>query len=560
MNNDIEKIEAIGEPDEDTVDTAEDIDEAALLDELSGKKPKKTKKSSSAGAKRRLRYRTAFIATIAVAAVAVILLNVLVGVLADRFPLNLDITASKSFTLNEQSINVAQSVDKPIELVIFTDEDTFENPDTGISELDTTLREFNNALKQYNNYSEGKITYSFLNPSQDPTKFAAYSKYDVTTGDMLFLCGERFKVRTVYDNSYDNDLYTIDTSSYSSTGEYSFESKAEQLLASTIYSLSIGEDHIVQVLTGHEEEESTIAGLKDLYERNGYTFEEHLITGSAEFNKDAETMLIAAPETDYSAEEIKRVRDWVYNNGNYGRQLMVFVSPLAKCPNLYEFLEVEYGITVTDELMLETDYNRIQGYSTIQMMADVPESNYTENAYGEATVYTPYVRRLTTTLPAELDTVGAYGIPLLEYPESVKLAKLDDLNDENVKEDEDRSYAASKDDYPLIGGILCSIDEYNNDTGKAVDGRVFVSGCSGMAYSNYLNNASLKNEEFLLDTLNTMTGVESAITISGKTLETEYVTFSSGVQSALGIGVFTIGLPVIVLAISLVVFIRRKRL
>ena len=76
-------------------------------------------------------------------------------------------------------------------------------------------------------------------------------------------------------------------------------------------------------------------------------------------------MLIPAPEKDYSAEELQRIQKWVYNDGNYGRQLMVFVSPTADCPNLYEFLKVEYQITVTDELIVETDYNRIQNYNSL---------------------------------------------------------------------------------------------------------------------------------------------------------------------------------------------------
>ncbi len=559
MNNDIEKLDAVNEPNEDIVDEAEDISEDALLDRLSGKKskkaskPKKTKKARSAGAKRRLRYQANFAAIIAFAAIAVVLLNVLCGVLADKFPISLDISANKVFSLSEQSLTIAKQVTEPIELVVFAEHDTFTNPNTGNEKLDTTLREFSNALKQYNSHSDGKVTYAFINPNQEPAKFAAYSQYDVEQYDILFKCGERYKVINI------DDLYEVTSDSYSGTYEIT-ESLVEKALASNIYALSSGEEHIIQVLTGHDEDSYVISGLKKLYELNGYTFEEMSIASSASFNEKADVMLIPAPKNDYSAAEIKRVQEWVYNDGNYGRQLMVYVNPTADCPNLYELLKVEYKITVTDELILETDYNRIQSYSQLYAMADVATTDYTTTAAGTATVFTPLVRRLTTSLDETLpdNTIGEYAVQLTEYPESAKLTKLETL--EKSDSDENDLYAADTEAYPLTGMIVYAIDTYNNNTNQAVEGRVMVSGCAGMAYGDYVQNASLKNEELLLDSLNTMTGIESAITISGKTVENDTVSFSNATQLIVGIGVFTVGLPLITLIICLVVFMRRKNL
>ena len=518
------------------------------------KKPRR-----STGAKRRLQYRAGFTATIIIAVAVVILLNVIVGVVADRFPISWDISKDKAYTLSEQSVQIAKQVENEIELVIFADKETFDNPSTGISELDTTLREFNNAIKQYNTYSGGKVTATFIDPNQEPQKFAAYSEYEVQAGDMLFLAGERYKTATIYDGNFSNDLYTMDTSSYNYTGTYAFESNVEKLLASNIYALSGGEDHIVQVLVGHEEDAYVVDGLKGLYELNGYTFEELTITGSKDFNKDASIMHIPAPEKDYSAEEIKRVQEWVYNGGNYGRQLMVFVNPTADCPNLYEFLKVEYQITVTDELILESDYDRLQSYNPLYTMADVPSTDYTTAAVGTANVFTPFARRLTTTLPASLNnTIGSYAVKLTAYPESAKLTKLESLTATDASEDS--VYNAPEGEYPLSSMIVHAIDTHNNETDTDVSGRILVSGCPMIAYSDYLQNSNLQNEELMLGALNKMTGIENAITISAKTVSTEYITFTPATALIVGIGVFTVGLPLVVLIVCLVVFIRRKNL
>lgn len=107
----------------------------------------------------------------------------------------------------------------------------------------------------------------------------------------------------------------------------------EKVLASNIHTVTAASDeHVIQVLVGHEEDSNVIDGLKSLYELNGYTFEENTITASQDFNAKAEVMLIAAPAKDYTADEIKRIQQWLYNDGNYGRHLMVFVSAHSLLP------------------------------------------------------------------------------------------------------------------------------------------------------------------------------------------------------------------------------------
>lgn len=519
----------------------------------------KEKKAHKMRNMRRLRYGTASTVLTVVVVAAVILLNVIVGIVADRHPVSLDLSADKVYTLSEQSIQIAEKADQPMEIVVFDDESHYSNPNFGVPELDTTMREFYNSLQQYNKRSKGKITYSFINPNQEPTKFAKYAKYEVKNFDVLFLCGERYKICSL------NDMYLVDQSAAQYGAPPRFESKVEKIMASTINSLQGENDRLVQVLVGHEEDSDAIQGLKSLYELNGYRFEEINITGSKEFNKDAEIMLIGAPAKDYSAAEIKRVQQWLYNNGNYGRQLMVFVHPTADCPNLYELLNIEYGIKVTNELILETELDRVQNYNSTYPMCDVPKNDYTVNASGTGHVFTPTVRRLTTKLPtaANQDAISKLGIPLTAYPESAQLIKLEDLKNDGKKDKDKESakpYKAPNGEYPLTSMIVCQIDSYNNTTGNAVKGRVMVSGCSAMAYAPFLQNNSFKNEELLLDALNGMTGNKDSIAISNKSLTADTIRFNGKTALVVGLGVFTVGLPLVILIICLVVFLRRKNL
>lgn len=525
------------------------------------KKADKEQKAKRVRNLRRLRYGTTSTVVTAAVIAAVILLNVIVGVVADKFPVTLDLSSDKVFTLTEDSVKIAAGIQNEMEIVVFSAESEFENPTfgagSGIPEYDTTIKEFYNALKQYKSHSNDKLTYTFIDPNQEPAKYAAYSKYEVQNGSILFLCGDRYKTCTM------EDLYALDTSDYYNSGNYTFESKVEKVLASNIHNLQSGNEQIVQVLVGHEEDTYTIQGLKELYELNGYAFEELTISGSAAFNKDATVALIPAPSKDYSAADIKKVQEWVYNDGNYGRHLLVYVSATADCPNLYEFLDVEYDIQVTDELILETDFNRLQNYNVAYPMADIPDTDYTADSQSTAKLFTPQARRITSSLEEYNEENGGvnYKVQLNNYPETASLITLEDF-EENKSENlfDGDVHDAPLEEYPFSSMMMTVIDYYNNNTSQAVSGSVTVSGCAAMAYAEFVQNGSFKNEDLLLETLNTVTGTDSGITISNKVLSADTVTFSGGVQLLVGLGLFTVGLPVLMLVICLVVFLRRKNL
>lgn len=503
--------------------------------------------------KRRIRYGTAASALTVIVVAGVVLLNVIVGVVADRFPVSLDLSADKTFTLSEESVAIAQKIQEPLEIVIFYPESEFSNPTQGIPERDTTIKEFYNALKQYKTHSNNAVSFSFIDPNQEPGKFAAYNAYEVQAGDLLFIYGNRHKKCTI------NDLYSSDFSEYTTTGKYTFESRVEKVLASNIYSLTSGAERIVQVLAGHEEDTYTIAGLQELYELNGYTFEQMAISSSAQFNEKAEIALIAAPAKDYSKEDIRKVQNWVYNDGNYGRHLLVFLHPTADCPNLFEFLNVEYQIEVMDALITETDPSRIASYAWQEYtLSDIPSSELITDSVSEAKLLTPLARRLTTTLKqADEESIQSmYPVYITHHPKSAQLISLQDY--ENAAAEE--IYAAQESDYPLTSMLTCVIDAYNNNTSTEVRGTVTVSGCAAMAYSDIVKHGNLYNEDLLLELVNSVTDADSDVSISNKMLSTDKLYFSESTAKWLGFGLFTVAIPVLTLVIALIVFLRRKSL
>ena len=201
----------------------------------------------------------------------------------------------------------------------------------------------------------------------------------------------------------------------------------------------------------------------------------------------------------------------------------------------------------------------MQNYQPYYPVADIPETPYTKNSVSTGRLYTPLARRLTTSLEATSEQEGAIGnlgVPLNSYPESARVIKLADYNQENT----DKYFAAKKGEYPLTSMIAASINSYDNTTQKPAYGTVVVSGCPSMAYPEILQYKAYHNEELLLDTINSVTGHENSVTISNKILDTDTVTFSPEAAKIVGLWVFTLGIPAIVLIVCLIVFLRRKNL
>lgn len=490
--------------------------------------------------------------------VGILLLNIIVSTLADRYPFTIDMSSDKVFTLSEESQNIAKSMEKEVEVVIFADVQSYfigvaeqlytyyysyYGQEVNLSnELERLSREIETALAQLQTHSGNKLTYQFIIPDQEPEKYAEYTKYNMGSNNVLFISGERYRkteLSTMCDLS--------DTSSVTS--------KVEQVLISNIFALQGDSDRIIQVLTGHEEDANTLSGLQKLYELNGYLFEEMLITGSAEFNNASDTLLIPAPAKDYSAQEIQRIRNWLKNNNKRNRNLMVFINPTADCPNLYEMLKTDYQIEVTDQLIYESDPDRYhhdgEKYNFGIVSADVPTNDYTKNSAGEFNVIMPRVRRLICNLPESSEGLAQLGIPLTKHPDTAWVSRIGS-DGEKVTLD-----AAA---YPLTSTVAYVYETFDDNTQQDATTMVTVCGSAEIAYEQYIRNTTLKNEELLLDMVHAVTGYETNLSISSKVIAKDVTTFTSATQMVLGIWVFTVGIPVVILAICLIVFLRRRSL
>ncbi|MBP5303756.1 MAG: GldG family protein [Clostridia bacterium] len=513
---------------------------------------------------RKFRYgTTATILTVAVAIVT-ILLNIVFSVLDTKFPLNWDLTNEKLLTLSTESKDYAKNIKDSIEITICSDETTFSSPSTGYTEMDNVLAQYYSALQQYKTLSKGKVTYRFVDLTTDVTTAASLSKYNVNSGSLLYTCGDRYSLSSVsdlysYDDNYETYLY-YKQMGQTYEGEYSFNSLVERSLMLNMNKITGTALKPVTLLTGHDEDSNLIDTLTTLFENNGYEVKTLNITTMDEFDGDSNFAILPAPSTDYSADELKTLRDWVQNGGKLDHQIMYVLNYSTYLPNLAQFFNDNYGIEPTANWIVETSTSRMFSYYIQYTYGDVAETDYTTTS--DKWVKSPVTFQLKTKWTND-SAESKYAKSVINFPNTARLLNVNEYKDyeekaQNGNTDLVEPEQVKADAYP-ISGMAYSVNQKTVD-GKTASSNAFVCG-SSLYFTQYLNDSAVSNQDTFLAVFNGLAGNENNVTVASKSLVSSSLDFGSeATKKSVGLGLFTIGLPVVLLIIALVIFLRRKNL
>lgn len=510
----------------------------------------KTPKSKASRLTRKWRLGTVATVTMVIVIAVILMLNVVMDAIETRYPLTVDLTSDGMYTLSEESVTLAKELDKDVQILVFRDEAYFTSPNTGYDALNTILMQFHQTLKQYQLESGGKVTYQFIDLDANPTMASRYEAYEVTSNSVLFLCEDRYQHITM------DDLFSYDINT--STYAYEFTSNVERAVAAKINLVSAANVKTVTLLTGHGEDAYAIAGLESVLSSNGCLIEQLDITASAEPSEETSVFIIPAATTDYTTEEIARLRAWLDNDGKREKDLVVLVNSVVRLPNLYELLNDEYGIEVLEEVVVETDANNVYNQNPYYTYADVQETEYTASLVGQRAMLT-YAASLKLNITDSTEQ-SKYAKVLASYGETAQVQPLESRLGEEGAES---GVASLKDaqSYPIVTAAYTTDRLFDNNDDRYYTTDVMVFGSPTLVYESTLNITSACNEDLFLNTFRGLTGLESVISISSRSMDMEMLDFGGSlVPKVLGIYVFTIGLPLVMIVIAVVVFVRRRRL
>ena len=271
------------------------------------------------------------IATTAIVVAIAIVANILVSSLPTSWT-QFDTTSNKLYSITDQTKSLVNKLDKDV-TIYWIVRDGYE---------DTYLE---NLLPQYEDLSS-KLDVVQKDPDISPT-FATQYTDSVAENSLVVTCGDRYRYLDY------RDLYVLDQEKYYTENkeEYSFNGESE--LTSAI-DFVVSEDlPKIYLLSGHGEVPIPAGYADALDDANVETADLSLLT--IEFvPADADCVLVNAPQTDISEDEIRKLKDYLGNGGN----VILLTDPpqQGRLTNL-ETLMSGYGVNAADGIVIETDQN-----------------------------------------------------------------------------------------------------------------------------------------------------------------------------------------------------------
>ena len=199
------------------------------------KKQKKPRKDSHKG-----KYRGISLAMTAGFLAVIILLNVVVSLLGERYPsINLDLTEGHVNTLSESAAEIASNVQNPTTIYIMASEE--------IAKADTLLAEYGIKYSQVSTLAEkmaeknSNISVEYIDLDQNPAFASEYKDDGLMTADVLVKTDKRYRVLAY------TDLFDVQ---YSQTGMTAY-SMVDSALASAVSSVNADTLPLAVFDTGH---------------------------------------------------------------------------------------------------------------------------------------------------------------------------------------------------------------------------------------------------------------------------------------------------------------------
>lgn len=507
---------------------------------------KKDKKIKVKKNHKKLKHGTMATVLTVVFVAVLVLVNVVATSVFERFPLTIDMTSDDSYTISDETLDYIKNVEKKIKITVLSEESEFTSASKFIRQANEILQ---NIAKSNKN-----ITVEYIDLMSNPELKSEYEE-SLSEYDIIVEAGDNHERTTVvhpqdlvkfssdFETSFQQNMgATLETFIEYYGGMTAIKSYAtgiesncaEQAFASAILKVTDADPKTVTFLTGRNEI-AALSYFQTLLKANGYIVNSVDIT-TQEIPKETNLVVMGAPSVDYTAKEVEKVSAFLDNGGKLKKNLLYIESvQQGDTPNIDELLE-EYGIKFRNEFVYDSNgSNASNGYVFMERAND----KFMEDIKDDSL-------RLFTSI---------YTKPItIEFNEkSMKTC-------EAYVQTSDTGYTMDSKQKELTSGVTV--------TAAVGSKAVFID--NGAEYSNlialgseyFLDDTVLQmsqylNRQWILSLVNGVTGKSSDITIEPKTVEGSLFDLTN-TQIRVLEWTFIVIIPIIVLAIGITVWIKRK--
>lgn len=508
--------------------TAEKKEQKAEEESSESKKPERAKKQFNT---RSFQRGTLSVVLTVVFIAAVVVLNIIVGIVSERVDTSADLTAGGIYSLDEKTESfLNDTLNSDVTITVLNTEKTFE-------EQDSSYKQVNEILKRMEKQS-GHIKVNYLDIDQNPNYTSQFKGETIADNYIVIECEKtgRHKIITPYDYFSFNQTYLQYYGYYVVEGS----NIEQEAVSAMMYTTS---DRLVRVAFAEGYSESDLSsGLKNLLSRNGFEVETLSLATTPEIDPEIDYVVIFAPELDLDKSQLAKLDKFLDNNGNFGKNVVYFASAQQpKTPNIDEFL-ADWGLAVGYEIVGQVDSNYlISADDLFAHLQQICDTDYTKDVYGTR-LYTYgmdmrpvyQLENSRTDITVLMKTYGnAYLFPLdKEEAESFEFdsAETGEFNDVMIAQKTTES------------GVLS---------------RVCAVGSEHLATSWMMSFTNSNNAEFFVGMWNHISGRNQGMTIKAKSLTP--VTFEMNVKTANTLSVILcVVIPVCVIVLGIVIWLRRR--
>lgn len=546
--------------------------------------------------RKKLKYGGLATAITVIFVAVVVLVNVVVTQIGKRYPdFKLDLTTANLYEISDETLNYIRDMDKDVDIAISSDEATFTS--------DKNNKMIAETLSKYQGYSD-RISVTYFDTTKDPDVLSKYQELygnSIQSGQVIINSGSRIKV---YNTT--TDMFEVDQQKYQyyQYGMASFADcitafKGEQTITSGIMNVTDSNPKAVGILatsngnpifaqTSATSDPNTYAfyALENLLDENGYDVSRlDLMTDELD-TATYDILVLPAPKTDLSMDAIKKLQNFMYNDGNLGKQLVYIADyTQSSTPNLDAFLkewnvQVDYSsvidennstnqevnillsqnsnssfvapvVTVTDD----EDYNGNLANTSLPIVAPMARSIQTLTANNGRTV---------TSLLTSSDTSYCYPLSPKSYSTDADAAAAGDAEAPTEAATEASTEASStttsfdKDAAPKGANTVMALCRDQQSTGDSfIESDVIVLGSMSMLDVNLVQNSSYNNAEYFVGLLNSVCGKEDSIVVASKDLSQTSISATATQLKAIRLTVVFL-IPLVVVAAGIIVAVRRR--
>lgn len=479
------------------------------------RKQKAAKEKKPLASSRALRSGAYAGALCAIALAVCVAVNVFAAAVPSKYK-TVDMTDEKLYTLSDETKQVADSLTQDVTMYYLAR--------TG-SEDDNTARLLDayDALPHVNVVRKDPVVY--------PNFAAAYDASTAAVGSIIVDGGSRYKVvsaDSLYTSTPNYETYSYDTSF---AGESAITGALSYVASEVLPK--------VYTLTGHGEADLSSGISSGLSNQNMEVASLSLLTEAA-VPDDADVLVMNAPTRDLSADEAKKLSDYLAKGGSLYLTTANGACSAETMPNLAGVLSA-WGLSAKDGVVIEGDTSKSLSNYPYYLLPDLNSHDITDPLISNKSyVLVPMAHAISvaSTLPENVETTN-----LLTTSDSAYLKTGLKNGDSIVKSDGDET-----------GTFCVAVAADNTSTNAKL---VWVS--SGVVMDENTDSmVSGGNTDFVLNGITWMTDAQTGITIHAKSMQAAKLTVPAAGVAMWGT-LFTIGTPVVLLLAGLVIWLVRRK-